>query len=153
MPSYFLPRRYVPSKAPVWGFISAGMPTDAAPFHPVRRLPIPPTFRRPGMMVCQVTGDSMTTPDGMGLHEGDWVLIDRTDLCTDRGYLFAFSLPDGSLAVKRLNLYQGRPAMFSDNDAYPPRHVDSSVRNCGRVYATSRDARNWIPVKYRSLGR
>ncbi|WP_288482410.1 S24 family peptidase [uncultured Deinococcus sp.] len=147
--SYFLPRRYAPSKASVWGFISAGSPSDPAPFQPIKKLPIPQGFRRFGMLAFQITGDSMTLPDGSGFREGDWVLVDRHDLCTDRGWLFAFGLQDGSMIVKRYWLHGGRPAMCSDNPAYDPVKIDSSVRNRGRVYATSRDGRNWMMTKYR----
>lgn len=147
--SFFLPKRYAPSKAPVWGFISAGSPTDPAPFQPLRKLPIPVGFRRFGMMAFRVTGNSMTSPDGGGFREGDWVLVDRHDLCTDRGWPFAFQLHDGSMVVKRYRLHCGRPAMFSDNPAYPPVHIDSGIRNYGRVYATSPDGRNWTATKYR----
>lgn len=146
--SLFLPKRYAPSKAPVWGFISAGSPVDPAPFQPIRKLPIPVSFRRFGMLAFRVTGDSMTLPDGTGLREGDWALVDRHDLCTDRGWLYAFQLADGSMVVKRYWLHYGRPAMFSDNPAYLPNQIDSSVRNSGRVYATSSDGRNWTATKY-----
>ncbi|MHA0042984.1 S24 family peptidase [Deinococcus sp. PEB2-63] len=151
MQSYFLPRRYAPSKAPVWGFISAGNPADPAPFQPVRRVPIPPPFRRFGMLAFKVTGDSMTHEGEHGLREGSWVLVDQKDLCTDRGWLFAFQLEDGSMVVKRYNLHHGRPAMHSDNPDYPPVRLTGAVRNRGRVYATSPDGVTWHAVKYQGL--
>lgn len=148
--SYFLPRRSVPHKAAVLGFISAGSPADPDPFRRRQHLPIPAPFRRFGMFVFQVDGDSMTLKGGGGIRAEDFVLVDARDVLTDRGQVYAFRLSDGSMVVKRLALWQGRPAMFSDNAAYPPVHLDRSVRNLGRVYAFSADGRHWTPTKYRS---
>ncbi|MDL2342606.1 MULTISPECIES: S24 family peptidase [Deinococcus] len=150
--SYFLPKRYAPSKAPVLGLISAGTPLDPSPFSVRRRMPIPPGFRRFGMFVLQVDGDSMTLADGTGITHGSFVLVDRKDLLTDQGHTFAFQLPDGTMVVKRLRLFQGRPAMYSDNAAYPPVQIDPSIRNCGRVYAVSQDGRRWELTRYRGWG-
>jgi SOS-response transcriptional repressor LexA len=148
--SYFLPRRYAPSKAPVLGFISAGIPLDADPFARRRRLPIPHALRRFGMVVLQVDGDSMTLPHGDGIPHGAFVLIDTRDLLGESGQTFAFRLPDGALVVKRLRLLRGRPAMYSDNAAYPPVVLDSGIRRLGRVYAASLDGQHWQPTRYRA---
>lgn len=147
--SYFLPKRYAPHKAPVWGFISAGNPLDPEPFSQFKRIPIPMGFRRFGMVAFQVTGDSMTLPDGSGLPHGCWALADRYDLLTDAGQLYAFRLEDGSMVVKRYRLWQGRAAMHSDNPAFEPIKIDRTIRNCGRVYAVRLDGRSWQPTKYK----
>lgn len=149
--SFFLPKRYAPSKAPVWGFISAGNPLDSEPFTSIRRLPVALPFRKFGMVAFRVSGNSMTLPDGDGLPHGAWVLADRHDLITSDGHLYAFRLSDGSMIVKRYRLYRGRPAMHSDNPDYEPVQITSSIRNIGRVYATSLDGKNWTPTRYRAV--
>lgn len=151
MQTYFLPRRYAPSKATLIGSVSAGTPLDPNPFQTRKRFDIPVPLRRFNMFVLQVDGDSMTLPDGDGMPHGTYVLIDRKDILTDRGYVFAFCLDDGTYVVKRLQLFKGRPAMWSDNTAYAPVHITSSVRNCGRVYATSSDGVTWQPTRYRGF--
>jgi len=148
--SYFLARRYAPSKATLIGFVSAGTPLDPNPFNQRKRFNIPMPFRRFEMSVLQVEGDSMTLPDGSGLTHDCYVLINRREILSERGHVFAFCLGDGAYVVKRLNLFQGRPAMHSDNRAYEPVQINSSVRNCGRVYAMSLDGVVWHPVTYRS---
>lgn len=150
MQSHFLPRHSAPSKAPVLGFISAGTPLDPNPFARRRRLPIPLAFRRFGMVVLQVDGDSMTQPGGEGIPHGAFVLIDARDPLGETGHTFAFRLPDGALVVKRLRLLRGRPAMYSDNAAYPPVALDGGVRRLGRVYAYSLDGQVWQPTRYRA---
>lgn len=147
--SYFLPRRSVPHKAAVLGFISAGSAVDPDPFRRSERLPIPAPFRRFGMFAAQVDGDSMTLEGGAGIVAGCFVLVDARDVMTDRGQVYAFQVEDGALVVKRLDLHQGRPAMHSDNARYPPTPLDRHVRNLGRVYAYSLDGRHWTPTKYR----
>lgn len=149
MPSYFLPRRYAPSKAPLVGFISAGLALDPSPFQRRVTFPIPLGFRRFGMFALQVDGDSMSLPDGGGLPHGCYALVDRRDVLTQYGHVFAFRMPDGSMVVKRLRLRAGRPAMYSDNPAHGPTLLDSSMRNMGRVYATSLDGLHWEHTKYR----
>lgn len=150
MQTFFLPRRYAPSKAPVIGYASAGTPLEAAPYHQRQRLPIPPPFRRYDMAAMQVSGDSMTLEDGTGLTDGSWVLADRRLILSDYGYAYLFRLSDGSHVVKRLRLHIGRPAMFSDNKAYAPVQLDSGIRNVGQVYAFSPDGCIWKPVGYKS---
>lgn len=146
--SFFLPKRYVPHKAPLLGYASAGVAVDAAPHVVRRRLPIPPHLRRFGMFVMQVSGNSMTLPDGFGLVDGSYVLVDGHDLITDRGHVFAFQMEDSSLVVKRLQLVQGRMSLCSDNPEYPPVRVYSGIRNRGRVYAVSSDGYAWQALKY-----
>ncbi|WP_412027050.1 helix-turn-helix transcriptional regulator [Deinococcus yunweiensis] len=150
MQSFFLPRRYAPSKATVIGYVSAGVALDPNPFGVRRQLSIPHPFRRFGMAILHVTGDSMTLPDGSGIPDGAMVLFDRRDIMTSSGHVYAFQHADGSYSIKRLALHQGRPAMYSDNPSFPPAHLTSSVRNIGRVYAVSLDGQNWRPSGYRS---
>ncbi|GAA5514911.1 hypothetical protein Dcar01_03675 [Deinococcus carri] len=116
-------------------------------------MPIPPGFRRFGMFVLQVDGDSMTLADGTGITHGAFVLVDSKDVLSDTGHTFAFRLPDGNLVVKRLRPHCGRPAMYSDNPAYPPVQLDRTIRNCGRVYAVSQDGRHWEHTRYRPWDR
>ncbi|WP_051935337.1 S24 family peptidase [Deinococcus sp. YIM 77859] len=149
MQPLFLPRRSVPHKAPLLGFISAGNPLDPTPFTTRRRIPIPPGFRRFGMFVFQVDGNSMTLPDGSGLPHGSFLLVDSHDVISQEGHVYAFRLADGSLVAKRLRLRAGRPAMYSDNPSYSPIVLDREVRRCGRVYAFSLDGRTWEYAGYR----
>lgn len=149
MQSFFLPRRYAPSKATIVGSVSAGTPADPSPFTQRQRLPIPVAFRRFGMYVLRVDGHSMTLADGSGIPHGSLVLVDPKDILTEYGHVYAFRLPDGAYAVKRLRLHQGRPAMHSDQEGIGPAVLDGSVRNCGRVYAVSVDGRAWRATGYR----
>ncbi|MFD1732650.1 S24 family peptidase [Deinococcus malanensis] len=85
MQTYFLPRRYAPSKATLIGSVSAGTPLDPNPFNTRKRFNIPMPLRRFEMFVLQVDGDSMTLPDGGGITHGSYVLVDGRDILTDRG--------------------------------------------------------------------
>lgn len=147
--TYFLPKRYAPSKALLVGSVQAGTPLDAHPHQIRRRFHIPVPFRRFRMIVLMVEGDSMTLPDGEGLPQGSFVLVNLDEILSERGYVYAFQLSDGSHIIKRLNLYNGRPAIFSDNAEYSTVTLDRTIRNIGRVYAMSRDGRTWESVKYR----
>lgn len=149
MQSFFLPRRYAPSKATVIGYVSAGVALDPNPFGVRRRLTVPAAFRRFGMFILHVTGDSMTLPDGTGIMDGALVLVDPRDVLSNYGHVYAFRNADGTFAVKRLNLHQGRPAMLSDNAQLPPVQLTGSVQNIGRVYAVSADGQSWKPTGYR----
>ncbi|MBZ9752766.1 S24/S26 family peptidase [Deinococcus sp. HMF7604] len=153
MQTYFLARRYAPSKATLVGSVSAGTLLDPNPFTSRKRFNIPVPFRRFEMFVLQVDGDSMTLPDGTGLTHGAYVLVNRREILTERGYVFAFRLADGTHVVKRLQLFNGRPAMWSDNTEYEPVQLTSSVRNCGHVYAMSLDGVAWTSTGYRGTGR
>ncbi|MFC6617959.1 S24 family peptidase [Deinococcus radiophilus] len=114
-------------------------------------MPIPLGFRRHGMFVVQADGDSMTLPDGSGITHGSLVLVHGRDVLTERGHCYAFRLDDGTLVLKRLNLYQGRPALHSDNPAYGPLLLDAGIRNLGRVYAYNVAGRGWVSSGYRGL--
>lgn len=149
MQSFFLPRRSAPSKATVIGYVHAGAAQDPNPFGVRRRLTVPVAFRRFGMFILHVSGDSMTLPDGTGIPDGALVLVDPRDILSNYGHVYAFRHADGSFAVKRLNLHQGRPAMLSDNAQLVPVPLTSSVRNIGRVYAVSADGHAWKPTGYR----
>ncbi|MFC6660045.1 S24 family peptidase [Deinococcus multiflagellatus] len=105
------------------------------------------------MFAFQISGDSMTLPDGTGLVQGAWVLVDSHDLFTSDGHVFAFRMPDGSLVAKRYRLLGGRPGMYSDNVAYAPQRLNADIRNQGRVYAYSVDGQAWAFTKYRAWGR
>ena len=150
--SFFIPKRYAPSKAPLVGSACAGTPLDPdSPFAVQKHIRIPLEFRRKGMFVLRVDGDSMTLPDGSGLTHGSLALVNGHDMLTDRGNCYAFRLDDGTLVLKRLNLYRGRPALHSDNPQYSPILLDASIRNLGRVYAYSSEGQGWVSSGYRGL--
>lgn len=151
--SHFLPRRYAPSKALLRGSVSAGMPLDPAPFIARRFYRVPHEFRRFGMYALVVDGNSMTDQEGGGLPHGCLVLVDGHDIMTDRGHVYAFQRQDGTHMIKRLDLHEGRPALFSDNPEHRPIRVDATLCNAGKVYAVSLDGKSWTSLKYQATRR
>jgi phage repressor protein C with HTH and peptisase S24 domain len=77
-----------------------------------------------------VLGDSMEPT----LHEGNVVLVDRTQQHWKRGGIFVVSTI-GGLFIKRLQpKANGTVELISDNPAYPPERIESSdVRILGKV--------------------
>ena len=63
----------------------------------------------------RATGDSMT---GAGIFPGDLLIVDRS-LKPVHGRVIIAEL-DGELVVKRLFKKNGRTALISENDDYPP---------------------------------
>ncbi|KJS40394.1 MAG: hypothetical protein VR70_05990 [Rhodospirillaceae bacterium BRH_c57] len=68
------------------------------------------------LAVVRVAGDSMEPT----LHDGDWVLIDRTQTSVNREGIYALAVDDAAW-VKRisLNLRDRTVQVISDNAAYP----------------------------------
>lgn len=87
--------------------------------------------------IIEITGDSMTSLDGGGLHSGDRVMIDISD--TNPSPPGIFALWDGfGVVVKRVERIPGSdPAslrLLSDNPAHAPYEVSSTEANIiGRV--------------------
>jgi len=77
-----------------------------------------------------VLGDSMEPT----LHEGNVVLVDRTQQRWQRGGIFVVATV-GGLFIKRLQpKANGAVELISDNPAYPPERIESSdVRILGKV--------------------
>jgi DNA polymerase V len=78
----------------------------------------------------RVAGDSMT---GVGVHDGDMIVIDRADPVKD-GSIVVARLND-EFVVKRFCLIDGRPWLFPANDDYAPIEVteDTDFEIWGRV--------------------
>lgn len=148
--SYVPPRRSVPHKAAIVGFICAGKPSVGSPFERQGMLAVPAGYRRFGMIALQVQGDSMTLPDGSGIPDGAYVLVDTKQELSRDGYVFAFRLEDGEYVAKRLRLYQGRPAMYSDNPTYDPVPIGRGVERMGEIYAFSTNGVDFTRVEYRT---
>lgn len=62
-----------------------------------------------------VVGDSMI---GAGIHDGDLLVIDRAERAGDRAIVVARI--NDEFCVKRLRIIEGRPWLYSENDAYEP---------------------------------
>ena len=77
-----------------------------------------------------VLGDSMEPT----LHEGNVVLVDRTQVQIHRGGIFVLATP-GGLFIKRLQLKaDGSLELVSDNTMYVPERIDAKqVRVLGKV--------------------
>ncbi|GGL14668.1 LexA family transcriptional regulator [Deinococcus radiotolerans] len=119
-------------RVPVRALASAGLPTAEDHASVIDYELVPLRDHRPGMLVLQVQGDSMTTDSG-GLRPGDRVYVDPGDLDLREGRVYVLHVPGLGLTVKRLRRYSDQLWLSSDNPDHPPvRPEEASV--IGRVY-------------------
>ena len=97
-----------------------------------------------------MNGDSMTSEDGTGIIHGSYVLVDSYDLTSHYGHVHAFQLDDGQYVAKRLRLYRGSPALYSDNPNYVPVPIEFGIRRVGYIYAFTVEGQHFERLGYRS---
>jgi phage repressor protein C with HTH and peptisase S24 domain len=89
------------------------------------------------LALIRVSGDSMWNT----LHNGDFVLVDRTKRTVARGGIYVFQF-EGELLIKRLEkkFDTGELQVISDNPVYPPQLIANSdnLSVVGRVVWISR---------------
>ena len=99
------------------GDIAAGMPADAPPQQgdtlliDARPMKLTATSRPFALRVC---GESMT---GAGIHNGDYVVLDRAREARDKEVVAA--LVDGESTLKRLDIRDGQVFLVAANLDYP----------------------------------
>lgn len=119
-------------RVPVRALASAGLPLTEDHASVIDYELVPLRDHRPGMLVLQVQGDSMTTDSG-GLRPGDRVYVDPGDLDLREGRVYVLHVPGLGLTVKRLRRYGEALWLSSDNPDHPPvRPEEATV--IGRVY-------------------
>ncbi|AKH17215.1 MULTISPECIES: S24 family peptidase [Deinococcus] len=119
-------------RVPVRALASAGLPLTEDHASVIDYELVPLRDHRPGMLVLQVQGDSMTTEHG-GLRPGDRVYVDPGDLDLREGRVYVLHVPGLGLTVKRLRRYGDQLWLSSDNPDHPPvRPEEATV--IGRVY-------------------
>ena len=89
---------------------------------------IPDWVRSESLLCIEVVGDSMQPT----IHDGDILLLDRSQIEPLSGQIFILHTPDG-LIVKRLRRTGRKWMLISDNPAYEPRPVGREDRIVGRV--------------------
>ncbi|KQO98629.1 LexA family protein [Leifsonia sp. Leaf264] len=106
-------RRQLPLYAPV--AVPAGFPSPAQDYYngPVdlnTHLIQDPT----STFIIRVSGESMT---GVGIYDGDEVIVDRSLTPTDGSVVIA--ILDGDLTLKRLRMRGGSVALHAENPDFP----------------------------------
>lgn len=91
-----------------------------------------PTANKGSLQIITVIGDSMEPT----LHDGDAVIVDRSDTSLLREGLYCVRLGEG-LFVKRVQMMPAGIVLLSDNTLYKPIPVESpeSLTVVGRCYA------------------
>ncbi|MBZ9750501.1 LexA family transcriptional regulator [Deinococcus sp. HMF7604] len=119
-------------RVPVRALATAGLPTSETEGRVIDYELVPLRDHRPGMLVLEVQGDSMTTEAG-GIRPGDRVYVDPGDLDLREGRIYVLHVPGLGLTVKRLRRYSAHLWLSSDNPDHPPvRPEEATV--VGRVY-------------------
>lgn len=124
-------------RVPVRALASAGLPFTEDAAGVIDHELVPARDHRPGMLVLEVGGESMTTAGGGGIRPGDRIYVDPGDLDLREGLVYVLHLPGLGLTVKRLRRYGvgSRAALWltSDNPDHPPVKPED-VTVVGRVY-------------------
>ncbi|MCB5223741.1 MAG: translesion error-prone DNA polymerase V autoproteolytic subunit [Candidatus Cloacimonadaceae bacterium] len=71
---------------------------------------------------ARVGGDSM---EGIGIYPDDIVIVDRAVEGTNNKVVLA--IYDGEFTIKRLHVENGEFWLLSENEAYPPIHIDDKL--------------------------
>ncbi|UBV42593.1 LexA family transcriptional regulator [Deinococcus taeanensis] len=119
-------------RVPVRALASAGLPSSEDHASIIDHELVPLRDHRPGMLVLQVQGDSMTTEHG-GLRPGDRIYVDPGDLDLREGRVYVLHVPGLGLTVKRLRRYDTQLWLSSDNPNHPPVKPEEATV-IGRVY-------------------
>lgn len=120
---------------PLYGRIAAGVPIEAIA-HEGNHIELPPSMLGRGEhYALEVDGDSMT---GIGIEDGDTVIIKRCDTAEDGAIVVA--LVEGEdVTLKRLKREKGKVVLIAENDAYAPRILEpDQVRIQGRLVSLMR---------------
>ncbi len=119
-------------RVPVRALATAGLPVTEDTASIIDHELVPARDHRPGMLVLEVNGDSMTTEAG-GIRPGDRIYIDPGDLDLREGRIYVLHMPGLGLAVKRLRRFGAALWLTSDNPDHPPVKPEE-VTVVGRVY-------------------
>jgi len=120
-------------RVPVRALATAGLPLSEDSGSVIDLELVPARDHRPGMLVLEVQGDSMTEPGGGGMRPGDRIYVDPGDLDLREGRVYVLHVTGLGLTVKRLRRYGEHLWLTSDNPDHPPvRPEEASV--VGRVY-------------------
>ncbi len=119
-------------RVPVRALASAGLPLTEDLPRVIDHELVPLRDFRPGMLVLEIQGDSMTTEQG-GLRPGDRIYVDPSELDLREGRIYVLHVPGRGLLVKRVRRYGDEHWLTSDNPDHPPiRPEEATV--VGRVY-------------------
>ncbi|GAA5513509.1 LexA repressor [Deinococcus carri] len=119
-------------RVPVRALATAGLPLSEDPGSIIDIELVPEREHRPGMLVLEVQGDSMSTAEG-GIRPGDRIYVDPGELDLREGRVYVLHVPGLGLTVKRLRHYGEHVWLTSDNPDHPPvRPEEATV--VGRVY-------------------
>lgn len=120
-------------RVPVRALATAGLPLTEDSSSVIDIELVPARDHRPGMLVLEVQGDSMTEPGGGGIRPGDRVYVDPGDLDLREGRVYVLHVPGLGLTVKRLRRYGEHVWLTSDNPDHPPLRPEEATV-VGRVY-------------------
>ncbi|GGK32073.1 hypothetical protein GCM10008955_27440 [Deinococcus malanensis] len=121
-------------RVPVRALATAGLPLTEDFESIIDHELVPMRDHRPGMLVLEVQGDSMTTDGGAGgIRPGDRIYVDATDLDLREGRVYVLHVPGLGLTVKRLRRYGRDLWLTSDNPDHPPVRPEEAT-TVGRVY-------------------
>lgn len=85
------------------------------------------------------SGDSMTRPDGSGIHDGALLFVDLADLELRDGDAYLIKVPGNGFYVKRARWQFQEWWLHSDNPDYPPYQEDKAIV-VGHVYRVQNPA-------------
>lgn len=121
-------------RVPVRALATAGLPLTEDFESIIDHELVPLRDHRPGMLVLEVQGDSMTTDGGAGgIRSGDRIYVDAGDLDLREGRVYVLHVPGLGLTVKRLRRYGRELWLTSDNPDHPPVRPEEAT-TVGRVY-------------------
>ncbi|EYB67151.1 LexA repressor [Deinococcus phoenicis] len=120
-------------RVPVRALATAGLPLAEDHGSIIDIELVPAREHRPGMLVLEVQGESMTEPGGGGIRPGDRIYVDPGDLDLREGRVYVLHVPGLGLTVKRLRHYGEHVWLTSDNPDHPPVRPEEATI-VGRVY-------------------
>jgi DNA polymerase V len=115
--------------------VHAGFPSPAADYED-QALDLSRHFvRHPSStFIVRVSGDSL---NGIGIHPGDYLVVDRSGDVRDGDVVLA--IVDGDFAAKRYRIFDGKVVLAAENSQYPPIPWHDGCEVWGVVTSVHRD--------------
>lgn len=121
-----------PANLDEYVLVEARSIAHAGPDDSIQDLPpatqrlVPRSALRRDAVAILITGDSMTRPDGGGVHAGDLVMLDPHDRDLRDGEAYIIRIHGNGWVLKRARLLMGEWYLFSDNPNFPPYKPDQA---------------------------
>jgi repressor LexA len=111
---------------------AAGLPTHPSEYGNSEKYIMPKANYNNNLRIFTARGDSMAREGGLGIHNGDSLVVDTAELNPRDNKVYVVQDESGAVVVKRVRNYTGDWWLTSDNPKYPPFKLHDA-RVLGRV--------------------